>query len=188
LVLQNRPALKEDLLPHEQYVLDVLLNCATGSSLSKDTSNPAGAPPGVQPCPMSVKGEPIVVPVLLSTLESISHIRIFLPKDLRGLAARETVWKSVLEVHRRFPDGIALLDPVQNMDIKDEKFQLLIKVRFPFCLLCCASEVWLTPFAHRKLRRSSRSSSPLRCTKMRGYRLYILLTQQSRRVLRGSVH
>jgi ATP-dependent RNA helicase DOB1 len=72
---------------------------------------------------------PLVVPVLLTTIEGISHIRIFLPKDLRQDQARETVWKSVLEVQRRFPDGIALLDPIQNMEIKDDRFKTLVKVR-----------------------------------------------------------
>lgn len=81
------------------------------------------------PCKAGQKGEPLVVPVLLSTIEGISLIRIFLPKDLRPLASRETAWKSVQEVHRRFPDGITLLDPIQNMGIKDEKFKQLIKVR-----------------------------------------------------------
>ena len=51
-----------------------------------------------------------------------------MPKDLRSENAREAVWKSVLEVQRRFPEGIALLDPVQNMGIKDDKFQALLKV------------------------------------------------------------
>ena len=86
-------------------------------------------PGDVQPCPKDQKGEPLVVPVLLSTIDAISHIRIFLPKDLRPFQARETVWKSVLEVQRRFPDGIALLDPVNNMKITDDKFKDLVKVR-----------------------------------------------------------
>lgn len=84
-------------------------------------------PGGVQPCPPGEKGEPLVVPVLLSTIEAISRLRIFLPKDLRPLQARETVWKSILEVQRRFPDGIALLDPIQDMEVKDDKFQALVK-------------------------------------------------------------
>lgn len=86
-------------------------------------------PGGVLPCLAGEKGEPLVVPVLLSTIEGISLIRIYLQKDIRSLQARETVWKSVLEVHRRFPDGITLLDPVQNMGIKDDKFKQLVKVR-----------------------------------------------------------
>jgi ATP-dependent RNA helicase DOB1 len=117
----------DELPPHEQYVLDVLLHCAPGTVVPKER-NVTATPGGVQPCPLGQKGVPLVVPVLLSTLDSISHLRIFLPKDLRQDQARETVWKSVLEVHRRFPDGVALLDPIQNMGIKDDKFKALVKV------------------------------------------------------------
>lgn len=85
-------------------------------------------PGGIQPCEPGHKGEPQVVPILLTAIEAFSHLRIFLPKDIRQQAARDTVWKSVLEVQRRFPDGVGLLDPVQNMGIKDEKFLELIKV------------------------------------------------------------
>ena len=96
--------------------------------LPKERTTSTPTPGGVQPCKAGQKGEPLVVPVLLSTIEAISHIRIHLPKDIRQLQARETVWKSVLEVHRRHPDGITLLDPIQNMRIKDEKFKQLLKV------------------------------------------------------------
>jgi len=95
--------------------------------MPKDRDAAAATPGGILPCKPGQNGEPLVVPVLLSTLDCISLIRIFLPKDLRSLSARETTWKSVLEVHRRFPDGITLLDPVQNMGIKDEKFKQLVK-------------------------------------------------------------
>jgi superfamily II RNA helicase len=118
----------DDLAPHEQYVLDVLLNCAVDTVIHKDRNNVTATPGGVTPCAPGQKGTPLVVPVLLKTIEGISHIRIFLPKDLRQDQARETAWKSVLEVQRRFPDGIALLDPIQNMDIKDDRFKALVKV------------------------------------------------------------
>ncbi|KAI0821075.1 rRNA-processing arch domain-containing protein [Irpex lacteus] len=125
---KNRPMpLAEELPPHEQYVVDILLNCASGSSLPKDRSNPAPTPFGIQPCRAGEKGEPLVVPVLLSTVEQLSHLRIYLPKDIRPLNAREIVWKSVLETQRRFPDGIPLLDPVQNMHITDDKFKALVE-------------------------------------------------------------
>jgi ATP-dependent RNA helicase DOB1 len=111
-------------------VLDVLLHCASGSTAPSRTQGPQEpTPAGVQPCPSGEKGEPLVVPVLLSTIDSISHIRVFLPKDLRGAGARETVWKAVREVQRRFPDGIALLDPVKNMGIEDARFKELVDVR-----------------------------------------------------------
>lgn len=80
-----------------------------------------------------------MVPVLLATLESISHFRIYLPKDLKSAQARDTVWKSVLEVHRRFPDGITLLDPIKDMGITDDKFKELVQVRI---LVPC---FWLRP-------------------------------------------
>ncbi|KAF8634053.1 hypothetical protein AX17_004317 [Amanita inopinata Kibby_2008] len=124
---KNRPMAKPDEMPpHEQYIIDVLLNCAIGGTVSKDRTNVTSTPGGVQPCPAGQKGVPLVVPVLLSTIEGMSHIRIFLPKDLRQDSARETAWKTVLEVQRRFPDGILLLDPIDNLGIKDEKFKQLV--------------------------------------------------------------
>ena len=87
-------------------------------------------PGSVQPCSSGQKGVPLVVPVLLSTIESISQLRLTVSNDLRSDQARETLWKSVLEVHRRLPNGITLLDPIQNMGIKDDKFKDLIKVLY----------------------------------------------------------
>jgi len=128
-VPQNQPVPKDDIPPHEQYIVDVLLNCAQDSTVPKDRSTVTATPGGVLPCPSGQKGEPLVLPVLLSTLNGMSHLRIFLPKDLRSIGARETVWKSVLEVQRRSPDGVPFLDPIENMGIKDEKFKVLVKVR-----------------------------------------------------------
>lgn len=112
--------------PQSHYIVDVLLNCAAGSVVSKDQRQGATT---VLPCPPGEKGEPLVVPVLLSTLSSLSHIRIFMPKDLRPLEGRQTAMKALGEVKKRFPDGIALLDPIENMGIKDDEFKGLVKVR-----------------------------------------------------------
>ena len=125
---QNQPVPKDDIPPHEQYVVEVLLNCAQDSITLKDRSTITATPVGVLPCSSGKKGEPLVVPVLLSTLNGISYLRIHLPKDLRSIGSRETVWKSILEVQRRTPDGIPLLDPIENMGIKDDKFKVLVKV------------------------------------------------------------
>jgi ATP-dependent RNA helicase DOB1 len=110
-------------------VVDVLLNCASDSVIPKDRTGVIFTPGGVQPCAPGQKGVPLVVPALLSTVESISHLRVFVPKDLRQRQDRETTWKAVLEVQKRFPEGIMLLDPIQNMGIKDDKFKALVKVR-----------------------------------------------------------
>ncbi|KZW01328.1 antiviral helicase [Exidia glandulosa HHB12029] len=118
----------ESVSPQSQYIVDVLLNCASGTSIGKDArSGVSATPSGVRPPPADGKSEPVVVPVLLSTIDAISHLRIHLPKDLRPRDARDTAWRSVKEVQRRFPDGIGLLDPVENMGIKDDKFKTLVR-------------------------------------------------------------
>ncbi|KAI6026526.1 hypothetical protein PISMIDRAFT_676316 [Pisolithus microcarpus 441] len=117
----------DDISPHEQYIVEALLYCADSTTTTRDRNISTASPGDFQPCPPGERGVSLVVPMFLSAIEAISHIRIVLPKDLRQDQARETVWKSVLEVQRRFPHGIALLDPVENMGIKDEKFLNLIK-------------------------------------------------------------
>ena len=68
------------------------------------------------------------VPVSLSALEGISHIRLVLPKEVRTNDSRRSVLKSIREVKKRFPDNIPLLDPVENMNIKDPEFKKLVAV------------------------------------------------------------
>lgn len=124
---------------NEQYIVDVLLSCAQGSAPPRGLSIGGSAiPAGVQPCAVGQSGVPLMLPVLLSTIDGISHICLYLPKDMCQKQAPETVWKSVLEVHCRFPDGVALLDPVKHMGITDVKFRNLIKVCF-WCFQQCAS-------------------------------------------------
>jgi ATP-dependent RNA helicase DOB1 len=133
---RGAPPVPVDETPQSQYIVDVLLNCASGSVVSKDRNSGST---NIIPCPPGEKGEPLVVPVLLSTISSISHIRIFMPKDLRPLDGRNAVLKAVMEVKKRFPEGIALLDPIENMGIKDDEFKSLIKVRLRFSLPCQSS-------------------------------------------------
>ncbi|KAF9096494.1 ATP-dependent RNA helicase mtr4 [Mortierella sp. AD031] len=101
------------------YIVDVLLYCAAKTQVVPGLD---GLAPGIKACPPGEKGELMVVPILLSCLESIATPRIFLAKDLRSADARHTIHKSLMELQRRFPDGIPLLDPVQNMNIKDASF------------------------------------------------------------------
>ncbi|KAI0816866.1 antiviral helicase [Trametes gibbosa] len=125
---KNRPGPKPEEVPaHEQYIVDVLLYCTKGSTLPKDRNTTTPTPGGVLPCPAGRGGEPLVVPVLLSTLDSVSRLRIVMPKDLRPLQQRETTWKAILEVQSRLPTGIPLLDPVIDMKVTDAKFKELVQ-------------------------------------------------------------
>ncbi|ORZ19116.1 antiviral helicase [Lobosporangium transversale] len=106
------------------FILDVLLYCAPKTTIIPGLD---GLATGVKACPPGEKGELMVVPILLSCLEAIATPRIFLLKDLRSSDARHTIHKSLLELQRRFPDGIPLLDPIENMNIKDEAFKKVIR-------------------------------------------------------------
>lgn len=114
-----------DYPPQEQFVLDVALNCADGAFQGVRTFNalPADVRPALPGMPSKVE----VVPVLLSCVRKISHIRIFPPTDMTLLVERNKIQKALSEVHKRFPDGISVLDPVDNMKIEDNSFKELLR-------------------------------------------------------------
>ena len=118
----------EDITPQQSYIIDVLLQVADISS--NGTRTHQDLPQGVQPALDGEKSKMEVVPILLSCVESIGHVRIFLPADLKSADQRNTARKSIDEVKRRFPDGIAVLDPIENMGITDTSFKNTLRVRF----------------------------------------------------------
>jgi ATP-dependent RNA helicase DOB1 len=109
--------------PQKSYIVDVLLKVASNSTVPRDHNSS-----GIFPPSEGDAGEVAIIGVLLSTIQSISHIRVHLPKDLRQQGEKNTAYKAVGEVKKRFPDGLTLLDPVKNMGIKDESFRKLVKV------------------------------------------------------------
>ena len=194
--------LAADEPPQNQYIVDVLLHVAKGTAPAPASvtgknkhASPGNAMSTIRPCPTVTasgssaggaadEGEFAVVPVLLSTLDGISHIRIFLAKDLKPVEARNQALKSVKEVKRRFPGGIALLDPVENMGIVDEAFKKLLRVRrrsLSLSLVPCLLQkgallsssslmtflTLLFPPSSRRSRSSSRASCRTRCTATR---------------------
>ncbi|XP_065904897.1 exosome RNA helicase MTR4-like isoform X1 [Dysidea avara] len=102
------------------YVAEVLLRCASDS-----IKQAPGLPP--RPPPDGDKGEMLVLPVLLKHITKMSSVRLYLPKDLRPADNRFSVGKSIREVIRRFPDGVPPLDPVEDMNIKDEQFKKIVR-------------------------------------------------------------
>lgn len=114
-----------EMKAQESYILDVLLPLAEGSAAPTKTHQ--DLPPGVYPAKHGDNTSMQVVPVLLTCLQSISHLRIFLPDDLKSPSERNSVKRALDEVKRRFPDGIAILDPIENMGITDESFKRLLR-------------------------------------------------------------
>jgi ATP-dependent RNA helicase DOB1 len=109
--------------PQKEYVVDVLVKLATGTQVSKDSSISSLHPPGP-----GDSGQVSVIPVLLSTIQSISQLRVKVPADLRSQGDKNTVYRALGEVMRRMPGGPTLLDPIKNMGITDKSFMDLVKV------------------------------------------------------------
>ncbi|KAF1849736.1 antiviral helicase [Cucurbitaria berberidis CBS 394.84] len=121
-----RKANKGEILPPQQsYIVDILLLVASDTKFMPQVSD--GLPPGVRPPGPEDKGKMEVVPVVLNCIESIGHLRVFLPNELKSTDQKNAVRKALDEVKKRFPDGIAILDPIENMQIKDEAFKRLLR-------------------------------------------------------------
>jgi ATP-dependent RNA helicase DOB1 len=70
--------------------------------------------------------------VTLPVIEALSSLRIYMPEDLRPIDRRQSVGKSLKEAIKRFPEGIPLLDPLEDMKIEDGDFKKVIRVtKFP---------------------------------------------------------
>lgn len=115
----------EELTPQQSYVIDVLLQVANDTNFAPQASH--DLPPGVRPPAAGEKGKMEVIPVLLSCIDSIGHLRLFLPSELKSIEQRNGVRKALEEVKKRFPDGIAILDPIENMGITDDSFKKLLR-------------------------------------------------------------
>ncbi|NXF39503.1 MTREX helicase, partial [Nyctibius bracteatus] len=102
------------------YVVEVLLHCSKESLKNSATE-------AAKPAKPDEKGEMQVVPVLVHLLSAISSVRLYIPKDLRPIDNRQSVLKSIQEVQKRFPDGVPLLDPVDDMGIKDQGLKKVIQ-------------------------------------------------------------
>jgi ATP-dependent RNA helicase DOB1 len=65
--------------------------------------------------------------VELDNIERISAVKLFVPADVRTPEARKNIAAAVKEVHRRFEDGIPLLDPIRDLKITEVEFKTLME-------------------------------------------------------------
>lgn len=121
----------EESPPHEAYIVDVILNLAEGPAIGTKTFRSLS--PGIRPAKEGERGRMEVVPLFVGCIRAFSEIRIFLPKDLNPPDSRNTVRQGLDQIHKRFPDGIPVLDPIEKMEIKDDYFKKLLRVSIPIC-------------------------------------------------------
>ena len=57
----------------------------------------------------------------LDNIQSISQVRLYMPTDISSSKrSRQSIFKSIKEVDRRFPDGHPLLDPIKDMKMSKD--------------------------------------------------------------------
>ncbi|CAL1279980.1 unnamed protein product [Larinioides sclopetarius] len=102
------------------YVVDVLLQVSKESAETKVTSN-------LKPPAPNEKGVMQVVPIKLNLIQQLSTVRAHTPKDLRPIDNRMQVLRTIQAILERFPNGLPLLDPIEDMKIKEEGLKDVMK-------------------------------------------------------------
>ncbi len=92
----------QQLTPQESWIVQVALVCS--DEPANGPQNIEALPPGIRPAKPGERTKVEVLPALLTTIQKMSSIRIFMPGDLTTRAGRETVRKALSEVQKRFPD------------------------------------------------------------------------------------
>ncbi|KAL8953219.1 MAG: hypothetical protein Q9222_000918 [Ikaeria aurantiellina] len=122
---RSRDEKPEDIPPQESYIIDTLLMVADSSSSGTRTHQ--NMPTGIRPPGLDDKGQMQVVPCMLTCIDSIGHVRVYLPRDIRPADERNNVKKALDVVKKKFPDGMPVLDPIENMAITDASFKKLLR-------------------------------------------------------------
>ncbi|MQL76175.1 hypothetical protein Taro_008572 [Colocasia esculenta] len=126
------------------YVLHVLARCVVNKDIVVKKS--------IKVVPLNENGEPIVVSLPLSRINSLSSICIHIPKDLLPLESRENTLKKVSEAHSRFQkDGMHPLDPEDDMGIQSKSYKKVVRRIEALESLFERHEVRKSPFIQQKL-------------------------------------
>lgn len=127
------------------YTVDVLTKCAVSKDeLSKKT---------IKIVPLKEAGEPVVVSVPVSQIDSLSSVRLIIAKDLLPLENRENTLKKVSEVLSRFSkQGIPLLDPEEDMKVQSGSYRKAVRRIEALENLFEKHEVAKSPLVEQKLK------------------------------------
>lgn len=121
--------------PQQDVLIDVLLCISESSEIDKQKKGSTILHPSIKPAPAnSTKATMETLTITLESLYEICSLCVFVPKELTSRPQRNSVKKSIDEIKQRFPDGLPLLDPIENMKIvgktedDNEFFTILRKV------------------------------------------------------------
>lgn len=112
---------------HESYIVDVLASVSKTSPVNLLRKGDPTLVSGVRPPKNGEASEPHIISITLKSIADIANIKAYMPKELTNPAQKNGVVKNVNEIVKRFPDGIPLLDPIENMKITDDSFMKLVR-------------------------------------------------------------
>ncbi|XP_042509096.1 DExH-box ATP-dependent RNA helicase DExH9-like [Macadamia integrifolia] len=127
------------------YKVDVLTRCMVNKDgVSKNS---------IRIVPLKESGESIVISVHLAQIDSLSSIRLIIPKDLLPLQARENTLKKISEVLSRFAkEGMPLLDPEEDMKVPSNLYKKAVRRIEALEHLFEKHEVAKAPLVEQKLK------------------------------------
>ncbi|KAI1106813.1 antiviral helicase [Jackrogersella minutella] len=132
LVKRQEPKSGEkDYPPQESYFMDVYLRLDPTCDPFGPANSSAEMPEGARASDPNKDSVFEAIPCMLTCIKALSQIRVFMPKEVKSRedveSVRKQVLKSLKEVERRFPDGMPVLDPIENMNITDDSFKKLLR-------------------------------------------------------------
>ena len=71
-------------------------------------------------------GDIKIITIGLDNIKQISSVRIFIPKELKTFDSRQSVKRSIRQVQKQFDDKVPLLDPIEDMKIKNKEFLAIV--------------------------------------------------------------
>lgn len=127
------------------YTVDVLTRCAVlRDEVGKKT---------IKIVPLKEPGEPAVVSIPISQIDSFSSVRLLIPKDLLPLESRENTLKKVSEVLSRFAkEGMPLLDPEEDMKVQSSSYRKAVRRIEALESLFEKHEIAKSPLIEQKLK------------------------------------
>ncbi|KAM5574312.1 DExH-box ATP-dependent RNA helicase DExH9 [Rosa sericea] len=126
------------------YTVDVLTRCLVGTNgVAKKT---------LKIVPLKELGEPVVVSISISQINSMSRLCMVIPNDLLSLQARENTLKKVLETLSRFGEKIPLLDPEEDMKIQSSSYKKVARRIEALENLFDRHEIAKSPLIEQKLK------------------------------------
>lgn len=97
--------------------------------LDKEVSDKTGT---LVPPTLENEGTPTIVKLSLSNIVDLSSYKIRLQEDLRSKEAKETVMRTLSSIRKKSGETFAPLDPVEDIGIKTDEFNSLIKKIFNY--------------------------------------------------------